>query len=92
MLEGELKGKKFFGGDTIGLIDITLGWISLWLGVIEEVSDVQIFGSENFACLAKWDINFLDFPFVEETMPPRDRLAEFFKNFRQTKLASQATK
>ncbi|KAK3229430.1 hypothetical protein Dsin_001311 [Dipteronia sinensis] len=27
VLEGELKGKKFFGGDNIGLVDIVLGWI-----------------------------------------------------------------
>ncbi|XP_031266457.1 probable glutathione S-transferase [Pistacia vera] len=65
VLEGELKGKKFFGGDAIGFVDITLGWIRL--------------------C-------FLDLPFVKETMPPKDQLADFVKNVRQTTLASQAGK
>ncbi|XP_031264971.1 probable glutathione S-transferase [Pistacia vera] len=85
VLEEEVKGKKLFGGDTIGLIDITLGWISLWLGVIEEASNVQIFDSEKFPCLAKWVLNYLEYPFVKETMPPRDQLADFFKNFRWKK-------
>ncbi|XP_031251095.1 probable glutathione S-transferase [Pistacia vera] len=92
VLEEEVKGKKLFGGDTIGLIDITLGWISPWLGVIEEASNVQIFYSEKFPCLAKWVLNYLEYPFVKETMPPRDQLVDFFKNFRQTILASQASK
>ncbi|KAF2288066.1 hypothetical protein GH714_004240 [Hevea brasiliensis] len=39
ILEGELKikGKRFFGGETLGIVDIMLGWISIWLGVIEEL-------------------------------------------------------
>ncbi|KAL5834717.1 hypothetical protein ACOSQ4_014214 [Xanthoceras sorbifolium] len=36
VLEEELKGKIFFGGETIGFIDIVCGWISIWLEAIEE--------------------------------------------------------
>ncbi|KAJ1426163.1 Thioredoxin-like superfamily [Sesbania bispinosa] len=32
-LEEEIKGKKFFGGDNIGYLDIVLGWITCWLPI-----------------------------------------------------------
>lgn len=28
VLEGEIQGKKFFGGETIGFLDIAVGWIA----------------------------------------------------------------
>ncbi|GFY90576.1 glutathione S-transferase TAU 1 [Actinidia rufa] len=40
-LEGELKGKKFFGGESVGFVDIALGFISIWLEIIEEVACVK---------------------------------------------------
>ncbi|KAK2970681.1 hypothetical protein RJ640_001941 [Escallonia rubra] len=35
-IEGEIKGNSFFGGETIGYLDIALGWISYWLPVWDE--------------------------------------------------------
>ncbi|KAF8395189.1 hypothetical protein HHK36_019131 [Tetracentron sinense] len=35
-LENELKG-KFFGGETIGLVEIACNFIAFWVGVIQEV-------------------------------------------------------
>lgn len=48
ILEGELKGKKFFGGETIGLLEISFGWIAIWLEVIEQVSCMKVFDSVNY--------------------------------------------
>ncbi|KAF8006260.1 hypothetical protein BT93_K0524 [Corymbia citriodora subsp. variegata] len=40
-LEGELKGKKFFGGETIGVVDIVADFIGYWVGVIQEAIGVD---------------------------------------------------
>ncbi|XP_037491645.1 glutathione S-transferase U8, partial [Jatropha curcas] len=43
VLEREIKGKKFFGGETVGFVDIVLGWITIWLEVVEETTCVKIY-------------------------------------------------
>ncbi|KAF8380814.1 hypothetical protein HHK36_028308 [Tetracentron sinense] len=43
ILEEELKGKKFFGGDTIGFVDIAFGWTGNLIGIFEEdFADVPV--------------------------------------------------
>lgn len=41
-LELELKGRKFFGGEEIGFVDLVAGWIAHWLGVVEEVLCIEV--------------------------------------------------
>ncbi|KAK3014279.1 hypothetical protein RJ639_009686 [Escallonia herrerae] len=36
-LETELNDKRFFGGESIGLVDIVADFVGFWLGVIQEV-------------------------------------------------------
>ncbi|XP_039158448.1 glutathione S-transferase U8 [Eucalyptus grandis] len=44
VLEAELKDKqkRFFGGDTIGFVDIAGNFIGYWIGVIQEVAGVRL--------------------------------------------------
>ncbi|KAK9270666.1 hypothetical protein L1049_026248 [Liquidambar formosana] len=92
VLEGELTGKKFFGGDTTGFLDIVLGWIAIWLGVIEEIACIKVFDSSKYPFIGKWMENFAELPMVKENLPARDKLVLYFHKIRQFGLASAAKK
>ncbi|CAK9156548.1 unnamed protein product [Ilex paraguariensis] len=47
-IEGELRGKKFFGGEAIRYLDLAVGWISFWLPVREEVGSMKILDPSKF--------------------------------------------
>ncbi|KAL3731818.1 hypothetical protein ACJRO7_028648 [Eucalyptus globulus] len=76
-LEEELKGKKFFGGDNIGYLDIALGWLAN-LGVFEEVSSLRVLDVERFPLLCAWLKEFSDAPVIKDCWPPRDMLIAKF--------------
>nr|CAD1829125.1 unnamed protein product [Ananas comosus var. bracteatus] len=46
--EGAFKGKRFFGGDGIGILDIVLGCGSYWLAVFEEVTEAKLVDPDAF--------------------------------------------
>ena len=91
-LEGELKGNKFFGGESVGFVDIVLGFISIWFEVIEEVACVKVFDSQKFPSLAKWMEDFLEVPEIKENLPEKENLLPYFHKIRQLKLAMAAKK
>ncbi|GFY94878.1 hypothetical protein Acr_10g0002630 [Actinidia rufa] len=77
-LEGELKGNKFFGGESVGFVDIVLGFISIWFEVIEEVACVKVFDSQKFPSLAKWMEDFLDVPEIKENFAGKREFVAIF--------------
>ncbi|KAF8017233.1 hypothetical protein BT93_H2428 [Corymbia citriodora subsp. variegata] len=81
VLEAELrdKQKRFFGGDTIGFVDIAGNFIGYWIGVIQEVAGVRLLTPDKFPLLCKWCYDFQNFPIVKENLPPREQLFAFFK-------------
>ncbi|KAJ0985333.1 hypothetical protein J5N97_003689 [Dioscorea zingiberensis] len=83
VLEEELRGKKFFGGESIGYLDIVLGWIALWLGVGEEVADYRVLDAIKFPKITSWIENFLHVDLIKENIPDRQHTLEFFHNFRR---------
>ncbi|KAA8527772.1 hypothetical protein F0562_035359 [Nyssa sinensis] len=78
-IEGELKGKKFFGGETIGYLDLVMGWISYWLPVWEEVGSMKILDPQNFPSTTAWMNNFLSHPVIKDNLPPRDKMIVYFQ-------------
>ncbi|KAK1631444.1 hypothetical protein QYE76_005759 [Lolium multiflorum] len=74
-LEKALEGKKFFGGDTFGYLDVIVGWYAHWLPIIEEVSGASVVTEEELPLMKAWFDRILAIDMlVKETLPPRDKL------------------
>ncbi|XP_059427750.1 glutathione S-transferase U8-like [Corylus avellana] len=84
-LEEELKEKRFFGGENIGMVDIVANIIAFWVGVIEESSGAKLLTRDKFPKLSSWSHEFVSNGVIKECLPPRDKLLANFRNrFGQT--------
>ncbi|XP_042046435.1 glutathione S-transferase U8-like [Salvia splendens] len=79
-LEDEIKGKKFFGGENIGFVDIAANFIGYWLPIISEVKGVQLITEEKFPNLWRWMNDYCNDNFVKGILPSKDALVERFKS------------
>ncbi|KAJ0780246.1 putative glutathione transferase [Helianthus annuus] len=80
-LENELnvKGKKFFGGDNIGLVDICACYMAFWVGAAEEALGINIVTKEKFPKLKEWCDSYLNCQVVKDSLPPRESLVAYYK-------------
>ncbi|EER92032.1 hypothetical protein BDA96_01G341700 [Sorghum bicolor] len=82
-LEGALrdcgKGKPFFGGDSVGFVDVVLGGMLGWVRAADEMHGVKPFDPERTPQLAAWSERFGALEAVEPVMPDVSRLVEFGK-------------
>lgn len=85
VLENELNGKKFFGGDEIGFVDIAANFIGLWLGIVQEMMGVELLTKEKLPKLCEWAENYLNNDIIKQSLPPRDELATRLRAFFQPK-------
>lgn len=76
VLENELKGKKFFGGDTIGLVDIAASFIALWLPIHLEIMGIQIVTKEKLPIFCAWIDEYLNSSIIKQSLPSRDELSK----------------
>ncbi|XP_076955345.1 putative glutathione S-transferase [Bidens hawaiensis] len=80
-LENKLnvKGKKFFGGENINLVDIAATFIAYWVGAAEEALRIKVVTKDKFPKLTEWCGNYVNSQVVKECLPPREYLVSFFK-------------
>lgn len=83
ILEKELSGKKFFGGEKIGLADISLGWIASLVGIWEEATGLNMIEEERFPLLSAWIMNFLSEQAIKDCLPQRERILGMFSKMRR---------
>ncbi|KAK3027851.1 hypothetical protein RJ639_041485 [Escallonia herrerae] len=73
------KGKAYFGGDSIGYIDIALGCLLGWLEVGEEVANVKFLDESKTPVLVGWAKKFRLHDAAKEVIPEAEKLMETVK-------------
>lgn len=73
------KGKSFFSGDSIGLLDIALGCFLGWIKATEKMTGVKILDPETVPHLVGWAERFCADSAVKEVMPETEKLIAFAK-------------
>ncbi|KAK4480815.1 hypothetical protein RD792_011666 [Penstemon davidsonii] len=90
-LENELIGKKFFGGDTIGLVDIAANFIAHWHRFFEEFSEIMqppLITKDKFPNICEWVNDYTNCSFVKESLPQKDKLAQIYMDLIQAAKAA----
>jgi glutathione S-transferase len=77
-LENELND-KFFGGEGIGIVDITAVFIAYWFPIIQEIIGLKLLTIEKFPKLYKWSQDFTNHQAVKEKLPDRETLFAYFR-------------
>lgn len=76
-LEKELTGKDFFGGKTIGFLDLVAGsMIPFCLARSWEGMEIDMIPEEKFPELNRWIRNLNDIEVVSECIPHREKQIE----------------
>ena len=71
-LESELRGKRFFEGDALGLVDIISNYIAFWDGVLQQMAEIDKFNEKKNSVLWKWSQEFLCSDVVQKSLPDTD--------------------
>lgn len=78
VLENELGGKRFFGGDSIGMVDIVANFIGFSFRTIQEALKLDVFTEDNFPKLWEWAENCVNCSHVKKCLPLKDKLIANF--------------
>ncbi|KAJ3676600.1 hypothetical protein LUZ60_004012 [Juncus effusus] len=90
ILQNQLEGKKFFGGDSIGFVDIAGCNVAFWFGILQEVAGLNILNEEDFPVLCRWAKDYCEDEIVKEILPPREMLLGFFMSRKDRIFATKA--
>ncbi|KAG6524326.1 probable glutathione S-transferase GSTU6 [Zingiber officinale] len=82
------KGKGFFGGDTVGYLDIVLGSGLGWIMAVEKGKSVKLLDAEELPRLVGWAGRFLAEESVKGLVPDGD---EYLKIYGVTAARTSAT-
>ncbi|XP_047069438.1 probable glutathione S-transferase GSTU6 [Lolium rigidum] len=93
-LEGALrecsKGEGYFGGESVGLVDVSLGSLLSWLNATEVMSGTKIFDPIKTPLLAAWAERFRELDGAKPALPETDRMVEFAKKRQAQAVAAAA--
>ncbi|CAN6971499.1 unnamed protein product [Brassica rapa subsp. trilocularis] len=75
------KGKRFFGGEVIGFMDICLGSFLVILKARGKLNGENILDKSKTPSLCKWANEFLADDTVKNVVPEIDRVVKFMREF-----------
>ncbi|KAG9147632.1 hypothetical protein Leryth_015711 [Lithospermum erythrorhizon] len=73
------QGKPFFGGESIGYIDIAFGSGLPWFNVVEKMANMKLLDETKMPNLVAWADKFYQDPAVKDVLPDVGKLIEFNK-------------
>uniref|UniRef100_A0A0E0MA19 Glutathione S-transferase n=1 Tax=Oryza punctata TaxID=4537 RepID=A0A0E0MA19_ORYPU len=79
MEECSSKGKPFFGGDTVGYLDVALGGLLSWLHGTEELCGAKILDAAKTPLLSAWARRFGELDAAKVALPDVGKLVKFAK-------------
>ncbi|KAJ1284886.1 hypothetical protein BS78_03G239400 [Paspalum vaginatum] len=82
------RGKPFFGGDAVGLVDVALGSHLVWFRAVDEVAGTTLLDGAKFPGLAAWAERFMAVDAVKEVVPDAGKVLEQYKGFRAKWMAA----
>lgn len=78
LLEVQLRGKRFFGGDNVGYLDIACCALAPWRSVLEEVTGVIVVDESEYPALRQWEKEYNSYEGLKPCLPDRDQLVAYF--------------
>jgi len=73
------RGKAFFGGDAVGLVDVTLGSHPIWIRAVDQTAGTNLLDGARFPDLAAWAERFMALGAVNEVVPDAGKLLEQYR-------------
>ncbi|GMI79864.1 glutathione S-transferase TAU 16 [Hibiscus trionum] len=84
------KGKAFFGGDSVGFVDLAAGSLLAWIKVIEKFTETKLLSEAKTPSLVAWADCFSTHAAVKDVFPDVDKLADFGMKLRAKLLKAAA--
>ncbi|GAB4833885.1 hypothetical protein Ancab_032133 [Ancistrocladus abbreviatus] len=79
ILESELKGKKFFGGETYGMLDIAAIGVAWTTPALQEAAGKYLLSRESFPLISKWSEELTSCKVFQENLPSKDTLISHYR-------------
>jgi glutathione S-transferase len=82
------KGKAFFGGDSIGYLDIALGSLLIWIEAIGRMCSLEIISSSKTPLLSAWAERFGESAAAKTVVPEVEKAVQYGKKLQAAAAAS----
>lgn len=76
------KGKAYFGGDSIGYIDIVLGSCLVWIKAMEDISGLKVLEKVRTPELLGWADTFMSNDTVKDVNPETGKLVTLLRKIK----------